>query len=124
MSHLLFLPIVTAGPVAARPSFVVRAEEGEKAAPAKKPEIGPKRGTKVCFLRFSVRRGFPFFSVLFLSLVHFIFISLLLISLFLFVLPFSLRATIFSFVVFRHGKRRGRVLVVRTALYWQGVIPV
>ena len=32
----------------ARPSFVVRAEQGEAAAaPAKKPEIGPKRGTKV-----------------------------------------------------------------------------
>jgi len=38
----------SAGPVVARPSFVVRAEQGEAAAaPAKKPDIGPKRGTKV-----------------------------------------------------------------------------
>lgn len=37
----------SAGVAAARPSLVVRAEEA--AAPAKKPEIGPKRGSQVRF---------------------------------------------------------------------------
>lgn len=36
-----------AGVSVARPSLVVRAEEGAAAAPAKKPDIGPKRGSRV-----------------------------------------------------------------------------
>ncbi|KAG7673764.1 hypothetical protein Ndes2526B_g02774 [Nannochloris sp. 'desiccata'] len=39
------------GVSAARPSLVVRAEEGAAAAPAKKPDIGPKRGSQVRILR-------------------------------------------------------------------------
>lgn len=35
------------GAVAARPVLVVRAEEAAAEAPAKKPEVGPKRGTQV-----------------------------------------------------------------------------
>ncbi|GAB4814801.1 hypothetical protein N2152v2_001847 [Parachlorella kessleri] len=36
---------------AARPRLVVRAEEAATAAPAKKPDVGPKRGSTVRILR-------------------------------------------------------------------------